>query len=145
MKLRTLLAMMLLASGATLAAPPATEQQLMELENSWARAYVTGDAPFLEKLFAEEYLFTDNDGQTFTRADDIGAAKSGEFKMTRFKLDALKVHVYKDFATVTGVNDFAATYKGEDASCKCRFTDVFVKRDGRWQVVASHVSKVVAH
>lgn len=59
-----------------------------------------------------------------------------------YKFEDLKVHVYEGFATVTGINDFVATYKGKDSSCRCRFTDVFVKRDGRWQVVASHVSKV---
>jgi len=145
MKTGTLLLGLLLASVATFAAPPTTEQQLIDLENAWAQAYVTGDTPVLEKLFAEEYLFTDTDGQTFTRDQDIGSTKSGEFKISRFKFDGLKVHVYKDFATVTGLNDFSAVYKGEDASCKCRFTDVFVKRDGRWQAVASHVSKVVEH
>src|SRR5690349_5255560 len=141
MKMR-ILAGMLLLSAITLADPSATEQQLIDAENAWSQAYMSSDVSALDKLFASEYLLTDNDGVTFTRDQDMGSVRAGEFKMTSFKLGDLKVHVYGDFATVTGVNDFVGTYKGKDASCRCRFTDVFVKRDGRWQAVASHVSKI---
>ncbi|HET7811917.1 MAG TPA: nuclear transport factor 2 family protein [Steroidobacteraceae bacterium] len=144
MSVRTVFIGLLLASAAALAAPPTTEQLLKDTENAWSQAYVTGDAAWLDKLMAPEYLFTDTDGKTYNRDDDISAVKSGEWKMTSFKMGDLKVHVYGDVATVTGLNDFVATDHGKDASCKCRFTDVFVKRDGRWQAVASHVSKVTS-
>lgn len=144
MYVRTTIIALLLASAAALAAPAATEQQLKDAETAWSQAYVKGDIASLDKLLAAEYLFADQDGKTFTRAEDIASVKSGEFKMTSFKIDDLKIHVYSDFATVTGLNEFVATDSGKDASCKCRFTDVFVKRDGRWQAVASHVSKLTA-
>lgn len=144
MYVRTTIIALLLASAAALAAPAATEQQLKDAETAWSQAYVKGDIASLDKLLAAEYLFADQDGKTFTRAEDIASVKSGEFKMTSFKIDDLKIHVCSDFATVTGLNEFVATDSGKDASCKCRFTDVFVKRDGRWQAVASHVSKLTA-
>jgi ketosteroid isomerase-like protein len=144
MYVRTTIIALLLASAAALAGSAATEQQLKDAETAWSQAYVKGDIASLDKLLAAEYLFTDQDGKTFTRAEDIASVKSGEFKMTSFKIDDLKIHVYSDFATVTGLNEFVATDSGKDASCKCRFTDVFVKRDGRWQAVASHVSKLTA-
>jgi ketosteroid isomerase-like protein len=144
MYVRTTIIALLLASAAALAGSAATEQQLKDAETAWSQAYVKGDIASLDKLLAAEYLFTDQDGKTFTRAEDIASVKSGEFKMTSFKIDDLEIHVYNDFATVTGLNEFVATDSGEDASCKCRFTDVFVKRDGRWQAVASHVSKLTA-
>src|SRR5262245_24560397 len=114
MNARPFLVAMLFASAAALAGSPA-EQQFIDTENAWNQALIKGDAAFLEKLYADEYLFTDNDGQTFDRNGDIGATRSGEFKMASGNLQDLKVHVYGDFATVTGVNDFKATYKGQDA------------------------------
>ena len=142
---RAFLLVALLVTGApALASPPAAEQQLIDTEKAWNQAFIKRDASFLDKLYAEEYLFTDQDGKTYDRSVDIDGVKTGEFKMLSGKLDDLKVHVYGDFATVTGVNDFKGTFKGEDASCICRFTDVFVKRDGRWQVVASHVTRILA-
>jgi ketosteroid isomerase-like protein len=144
MYVRTTIIALLLASATALAGSAATEQQLKDAETAWSQAYVKGDIASLDKLLAAEYLFADQDGKTFTRAEDIASVKSGEFKMTSFKIDDLKIHVYTDFATVTGLNEFVATDSGKDASCKCRFTDVFVKRAGRWQAVASHVSKLTA-
>jgi len=64
--------------------------------------------------------------------------------LTAFRLEDLEAHVYGDAATVTGANVITATYKGQDASDKFRFTDVFVKRDGRWQVVATQGTKVAS-
>ena len=140
-----LLVAMLSCGAAALAGPPAAEQQLIDTEKAWNQAFIKGDADFLDKLYADEYLFTDQDGKTYGRNVDIDGVKTGEFRMMSGKLDDVKVHVYGDFATVTGVYDFRATYKGEDASCNCRFTDVFVKRNGRWHVVASHVTRVSAN
>jgi len=62
--------------------------------------------------------------------------------MTSFAWTDMKVHVYGDTAIVTGLNTTKGTFKGKDTSGAYRFTDVFVKRDGRWQVVATRASLV---
>ena len=54
----------------------------------------------------------------------------------------MKVHVYGDTAVVTGLNTIKSTLNGKDTSGAYRFTDVFVKRDSRWQVVATQASSV---
>ena len=54
----------------------------------------------------------------------------------------VKVSVYGKVAVMTGLNRSQASFKGMDASGEYRFTDVFVKRDGRWQVVTSHLTRV---
>ena len=61
-----------------------------------------------------------------------------------FHLDDLKVRVYGDTAIVFGLETEKSTIHGKDMSGQHRFTDVFVKRDGRWQAVASHLSRVSA-
>lgn len=141
MKTGTLLLSLLLASVAF--AGKSAEEELLALESLWGQYLVKADAAALEKLFADEYLFTDETGKPFTKEQDIDATRSGTFKMSSFRFEDLKAHVYGDFGVVTGVNTIKASYQGEDASGKFRFTDVFVKRDGRWQCVASHVTKVV--
>ena len=122
--------------------PSAVEQDLVKLENDWSTAWQKKDAAFLQKLFADEYLSTDQDGATFTKAQDLANVASASTSMTSFVLSDLKVHVYGDAAMVTGLNTTKATFLGKDTSGAYRFTDVFVKRDGRWQVVATHASRV---
>jgi ketosteroid isomerase-like protein len=123
-------------------APSTLERDLVKLENDWGTAWQKKDAAFLQKLFADEYLSTDQDGNTFTKTQDLANVADKGTSMTSFALTDLKVHVYGDTAIVTGLNTIKAAFKGKDTSGAYRFTDVFVKRDGRWQVVATQGSLV---
>jgi len=128
----------LFAFSAVLAqVPSAVERELVKLENDWSTAWQKHDAAFMQKLFADEYLDTDWDGATYTKAQDIANVKSEDTHIESFVLSDLKVHVYGDTAVVTGRITIKATFKGKDISGAHQFTDVFVKRDGRWQVVAT--------
>jgi ketosteroid isomerase-like protein len=131
-----LLALVALAPPLARAQAPA-EKELMDVENHWAEATVKGDVQALERLYADEYLAIDPAGATFTKAQDIANVKSGNFKLATFKLDELKVRLHGEVAVVTGRNTIKATYMGKDISGAYRFTDVFVKRGGRWQVLTT--------
>ena len=122
--------------------PSTVERDLIKLENDWSTAWQKKDAAFLQKLWADEYLSTDQDGNTFTKTQDLANVSDRGTSITSFALTDLKVHLYGDTAVVTGLNTVKSTFKGKDSSGAYRFTDVFVKRDGRWQVVATHGSLV---
>jgi ketosteroid isomerase-like protein len=122
--------------------PSPIERDLIKLENDWSMAWQKKDAAFLQKLFADEYLDTDQDGATFTKPQELANVPAAAFTLTSFALSDLKVHVYGVAAVVTGRNTIKGLWKGKDASGAYRFTDVFVKRDGRWQAVATHGSRV---
>lgn len=66
--------------------------------------------------------------------------------VTAFKFSDMKVHVYGDVAVVTGQNTIKGTWEDipRNISGPYRFTDVFVKRAGRWQCVASQSSRITA-
>jgi ketosteroid isomerase-like protein len=55
-------------------------------------------------------------------------------------IDDVKVRQYGETAVATGRTEAKGSYRGLSASVVLRFTDVFVRRDGRWQAVASHAS-----
>jgi|SRR5262245_39139050 len=122
--------------------PNAVERDILKLENDWSTAWQKKDAAFFQKLWADEYLSTDQDGATFTKAQDLANLAAAGTSQTSFALTDMKVHVYGDTAVVTGLNTIKATFKGKDTSGAYRFTDVFVKRDGRWQVVATQSSMI---
>ena len=122
--------------------PSGPEQELVAVEHAWGEALIQRDIPALEKLYATEYRFTDPFGVMNTREQDIASANSGDFVLTAFEISDVKVSVYGKVAVMTGLNRSQASFKGMDASGEYRFTDVFVKRDGRWQVVTSHLTRV---
>ena len=123
-------------------APGPAEKELTDLENHWGEATVKGDVQALERLYTDEYLAIDPAGATFTKAEDIANVKSGNFKLATFKLDDVKVRVHGEVAVVTGRNTIKAMYMGKDISGAYRFTDVFVKRAGRWQVLTTQGTAV---
>jgi ketosteroid isomerase-like protein len=143
MKRQALVGVVVLLAAAALAAqaPPAIEKELLRLENDWNIAIEKKDLSFLERLYAAEYFSTTPEGATITKAQDLADVKASS-TAAPFALSDMKVRVYGDTAVVTGVNTVNWTAGGKQWVGPIRFTDVFVKRDGRWQVVASHGSRV---
>jgi ketosteroid isomerase-like protein len=120
------------------------EQELLNVENSWKQAVVNRDAASLQRLYADEYLSTDQEGMVWNKAQDIAIDTTGNSRLGAYNLDGLKVRFYGDVAVVTGRNVSKGTLFGKAAKGQSRFTDVFVKRDGRWQCVTSQVTPIVA-
>jgi hypothetical protein len=83
------------------------------------------------------------EGKLETNADFIGQVRAGEYKAANPSTTDLQVRIYRETA-VTCVWKALETIKGEKISWHCRFTDIWVKRDGRWQVVASQGTPVKA-
>jgi hypothetical protein len=76
------------------------------------------------------------------KARSIDDLKSRNLKIESSKLDDMKVHVYGSSAVVTYGTTDKGTYKEKDISGKYPWTDVFVKRNGRWQLVAGQGTPV---
>ena len=119
--------------------PPAgTEQAVMRIEREMLNAILKGDASANERYLASTFVLTGPDGTVENRAQAIADVKSGDLKLQSASLDGAKVQVYGDTAIVTYSSKDKGTYKGKDITGTSRWTDVFVNRDGRWQLVASH-------
>jgi ketosteroid isomerase-like protein len=113
------------------------------LEHDWADALVKRDQAVLDRIEAPDWMLTDPSGTLQTKAQADTTLKSGDHTFESFKIDELKVRVYGDTAVVHGLETEKSNHKGKDTSGQYRFTNVFVKRDGRWQAIATHVSRVV--
>jgi ketosteroid isomerase-like protein len=138
------LVLLLAAGGALAQTPTGREQTLVTVEHDWSQAAVARDAGALDRFYADEYIFTNEDGATSNRTKEIADITSGAFRLTSFEFSALEVRFYGDVAVVTGENNIKGTWEdiNKDISGPYRFTDVFVIRDGRWQCVASQSSRI---
>lgn len=118
------------------------EQTLIQMERDWAQALARSDQAALDRILAADFMVTDADGRLLTKAQSDAQRKSGALKYTAFTADDFKVRVFGDTAIVTGRSTVKGAQNGNDISGQERFTDVFVRRDGRWQAVSTHVSRV---
>ncbi len=138
---------LVLAVAAKAQTPAQTEvehatQELIKIETSWAEAEVKKDIAFFDPILAEDFTYTDSEGNIETKAQYIASKKSGESVVTSAVNDEIKVRFYGDSAVVTGRWTGKETIKGKDVSGQSRWTDTFIKRDGRWMCVATHNSKI---
>jgi ketosteroid isomerase-like protein len=120
------------------------EQTILQLERDWEQANAKNDIPALERILAPEFVGTDSDGRLSTRVDVFSRRKSGQVKYTAFTQDDYKVQVIGDTAIVTGRSSYKGIRDGKDWSGREHWTDVFVRRTGRWQAVATHSSRITA-
>jgi len=118
------------------------EQEVLKVENDWSEAAIKGDVSALKQLYADEFLATYPDGSTTNKSQEIENYASGDFRLVSYKFEDMKVHVYGEVAVVTCLNTIKATFKDKDISGIYRGMDVFVKRDGRWQCVATQAAAV---
>lgn len=125
--------------GAT--ADGAEEQAIAKLEQDWAAGMVTGDMAALESNLAKEWTLSE-DGQVTTRAQALGAFKSGAYKVESASLRDMRVFVVGDAAVATMLVDTKGTFMGKPVPPTSRSTDFFVKRDGRWQAVSTQNTTV---
>ncbi|MBC7923314.1 MAG: nuclear transport factor 2 family protein [Ferruginibacter sp.] len=122
--------------------PGGTEKELIRLQNEWATARIKGDVAFLENLYAKEFRITAMNGSVVERDADIAVFASREMKPELITDEDMKVSLYGEVAVVTGRENLKGTYKGIPGEFALRFTNVFVRRDGHWQLVTHHSTEM---
>lgn len=124
--------------------PNKVEAELMQLERDIGDANIKRDKAFFERIEADEFIFTDSSGGLTTKAEDVASLDkpAGETKLISYIVDEMKVFDYGKTAVVFGRVTTTTRGKEGEVTRKSRFTDVFVKRDGRWQMAAGHSSRI---
>lgn len=128
----------LVAAVAVAQAPRSVEQELMDLDQASNDAQVRKDRATLERLWGEDYLYTHSNGSVATKAEDIADTMSG-MSWTAARLDGMKVRVYGDVGIVTGRLTMEGSAKSYASGAR-RFTDIFVRRGGRWLLVGGQTT-----
>ena len=118
------------------------EDQIKKLEQDWAQATLKSGAAAVDQFEADDIITTDPGGRVTDKAQDKTDLSSGDLKFESMELSDMKVRDYGNIAVAAGTNNLKGTHKGQDISGKYRFTDTWVKRNGKWQAVASQGTKV---
>jgi ketosteroid isomerase-like protein len=130
-----------LAAGQESVKTSSVEDQVKKHEQNWAQATVKEGAAAVDQYEADDIIDTDPSGRVTDKAQDKTDLSSGDLKFQSIDLSDLKVHVYGNTAVAAGTSTVKGTYKGQDISGRYRFTDTWVKRNGKWQAVASESTK----
>ncbi|MGY2732721.1 nuclear transport factor 2 family protein [Sphingomonas sp. UYP23] len=142
MTYRLVLAAVLMAGGGVASAQTTdvAVKEITQAEDAWRQARIHADLDFLEAFYAKEGRIQDMTGAVKTRAEDIDVFRTGKIKPKFIDHGKLDIAVYGTAAVVTGVDHLGGTAFGQYGEMYLRFTDVLVKRDGRWQLVVQQAT-----
>jgi ketosteroid isomerase-like protein len=118
------------------------EQSVMQMEEALRVAVTKGDMKAYGRLVSDDYVFTNQDAVVRTKAQMVSAYDAGTIKYETIKFDEIKVHAYGDTAVVTGRSTQTGKDNGKDFAGQYRYTRVYVKRQGRWQIVATQSTRI---
>lgn len=115
----------------------ADTRALLRLEDQWASALVKRDSVVFNRLLAANFVYTEND-QMMDRAAVLHSVVAGPDTVTAAHNEDMRVHRYGAVtAVVTGWLIVQGRNAGGGFEHRYRFTDTWVKRSGRWQIVAA--------
>jgi ketosteroid isomerase-like protein len=115
-----------------------------ELELKLKEAMMKSDVKVLDELIADDLIFTNHQGQILSKQDDLKIHQSGQQKLRRFDTTDVQMRVHDSGAIVTFKADLAGTFAHQEFAGSFRYTRVWMKRRGHWQVVALHCSASAA-
>ena len=114
------------------------ESTVTQLEKDWVSAIAKKDTAALDRLLADDFVGTSPTAHTYTKTQAIQDIKDARYVVDSMELDDVSANVYGTTAVSFTSQEERSKYEGQDTSGHYHFTDVWVKRDGRWQAVASH-------
>ena len=117
------------------------EQQIVRLFEDGDRALIAADVAELRRIYAEDYVQYGESGKALTRQDVIAGIASGRVRFVSMTSTGRSVRLLGDFAIVHGSEDDVVEQAGKRSHIRYVYMDLVVKRDGRWQIVASQLAK----
>jgi ketosteroid isomerase-like protein len=121
------------------------ERQLIELERQLSDALVREDAAVLDRLWSNDLVFTFPNGKVSNKAQRLAGQKPAAQPSqsgSETSNDEVKVYLYGNTAVVTVLSTWRGKANNQENSSQFQATHVWVKQEGRWQLVAAHVSPV---
>ena len=112
--------------------------EIIALENRRTKAMIAGDVDALNEILADDLIYTHTTARIDTKSSFIDAISSGRSNYRSIELEDVNVRQFGDTAVVTG----HAKFHVGDNNFEARFTDVYAKRNGAWQMVAWQATRM---
>lgn len=112
---------------------------LAYMELDWSNAEVKRDANWFEYNFASDYSgISSTTAKVSSKTEEIAGYKSGKSVTESAVASDLNIRIEGNSAVITGVyHTKGRDEKGQAFDRRIRYTDTYIKRNGRWQVWAS--------
>jgi len=117
-------------------------QAVIDLDKKRMQAMASKDVATLESLIADDLIYTHSSARLDTKRSLIDNMTSGSTVYTAVEPSDVKAQDLGDTVVLTGIAQIKVTANGNPLAFGVRFTDVYARRDGRWQMVTWQSTKL---
>jgi hypothetical protein len=134
---------LLIAAVACFAQANAAEvpADLAQAVKDYDEAQIHGNKAELQRLVADDYTLVNSSGRVQSKAELIADYTTPGYKIEPFEIMQPVEKAWSDGAVMGGVVNLRGIDGGKPFSVTLRFADIWAKRNGKWQVIYTHVSK----
>ncbi len=116
------------------------QAEVIAIHEQWSTAIVSNDAERIGRFMADDWVIVSDSGIT-SKEQFLAVIQSGELTHSTFdRVNDARVRTYGDTAVLTARLTNTAHYRGRQFDADEWTTDVFVRRNGRWLCVLSHIT-----
>jgi len=114
--------------------------KILALEQQWTDAYRQRNIKLLTSMLAEDFVITVEDGSVYGKVGYMSHTADTGTQVDLAEESDLRVHMHGNVAVVTGAYHEMGNSKGKRYEYRDRLTDVWIKNNGQWQLIASQYS-----
>lgn len=114
--------------------------RILSLESKWTEAYKVHSVSAMTSFLSEDFVITIEDGRIFGRMGYISHTADASVQVEVAEESDLRVHLHGNVAIVTGAYHETGTSRGKRYEYHDRLTDVWMKTNGQWQLIAAQYS-----
>ena|SRR5215471_9076884 len=142
MKITLVIFIAVLTCRLAVAQTPA-HQEVLQFERDACKAFLDADPVALERVLTPDFTLTLSNGEVSTRGNEIDELRNGKVHYDVFENYDMKARLYgNDMAVVLGRTRVKGTAESKAFDRIVQFTDTLIRRGGRWQLAAGHVSRI---
>jgi ketosteroid isomerase-like protein len=118
------------------------ERELIDVSHAWDRAMVSNDTEAIGSYMAEDWVIIGSDGNVGDKATFLDLVRSGALTHDVMESLDINVRVYGDTAVVIARGVSGGKYQGQIFYLVERVSCVFVRQEGHWRCVLTHLSQL---
>ena len=118
--------------------------ELIDVATAWDRAMVENDAEAIGRYMTDDWTIVGSDGAVTDKTTFLGLVSSGAVSHDVMESADFDIRVYGDAAVVMSRGVSGGKYQGRAFREVERVTCVFVRHQGQWRCVHTHLSRLTA-
>ncbi len=121
-----------------------SKEDLLFVAREWDRAMVQNDAQAIGRYMADDWTIVGPDGSMSDKTTFLDLVRSGALSHDVMESEDFRIRIYGDAAVLLARGVSGGTFRGQAFREVERSSNVFVRQDGQWRCVLTHLSRLVA-